>query len=64
MSKGDTFIGEVRKQRFGGAPTQKQLDQEYDDLETRLFEAVADFGVDELNQMLEAAETIRARRPS
>ena len=63
MSKGDTFIGEVRS-RFGGPPTQRQLDQQYDELETRLFEAVADFGVDELNQMLEAAETIRARRPS
>ena len=63
MSKGDTFIGEVRRRGFGDPPTQKQLDQDYEDLETRLFEAVADFGVDELNQMLEAAETIRARRP-
>ena len=64
MSKGDAFSGEDHRDRFSDPPTQQQLDQVYDDLETRLFEAVADFGVEELHQMLEAAQTIRARRSS
>ena len=61
MSKGDSFSGEGR---VSDPASQQQLDQVYDDLETRLFEAVADFGVDELHQLLEAANTIRARRPA
>ena len=55
MSKGDCVSGEGR---VSDPASQQQLDQVYDDLETRLFEAVADFGVDELRQMLEAAKAI------
>ena len=61
MSKGDSFSGESR---VSDPASQQQLDQLYDDLETRLFEAVADFGIDELHEILEAANTIRARRPA
>ena len=61
MSKGDAFSSEGR---VSDPASQQQLDQVYDDLETRLFEAVADFGIDELHQLLEAANSIRARRPA
>lgn len=42
--------------------TQPQTDQRYLHLETELAKAVADFGVDELAQMLDTAEAIRRVR--
>ena len=64
MTKRDASSGDVQRHGVSDRPTQRQIDQKYDDLETQLFEAVADFGLDELQQMLEAAKTIRARRSS
>jgi hypothetical protein len=42
--------------------TPKPPDQLYADLEAQLVMAVADFGLDELTQMLDAAEAIRRAR--
>lgn len=42
--------------------TQPQTVHVYLDLEAQLVRAVADFGVDELAQMLDAAEAIRRTR--
>jgi len=42
--------------------TQQQTDGLYADLEAQLVRAVADFGLDELSQMLDAAEAIRRTR--
>ena len=64
MSKGDAFSSEFRRRGFSNPPTQRQVDQLYEDLESRLLDAVADFGVDELHQVLQAAKAIRARRSS
>ena len=64
MSKGDAFSSEVRRRGFSNPPTQRQVDQMYDDLESRLLDTVADFGIDELHQVLQAAKVIRARRRS
>jgi hypothetical protein len=41
---------------------QKAADQLYADLEAELVSAVADFGVDELKQMVDTAEAIRRVR--
>lgn len=46
----------------GPLVTQKRPDQLYADLEAQLVMAVADFGLDELTQMLDAAEAIRRVR--
>jgi hypothetical protein len=40
----------------------QQSDRMYTDLEAELLRAVSDFGVDELTQMLDAAEAIRRTR--
>jgi hypothetical protein len=40
----------------------KQPDRIYADLETELLNAVSDFGIDELTQMLDVAEAIRRTR--
>lgn len=42
--------------------TPQQTTGPYADLELRLLNAVADFGADELGQMLDAAEAIRRLR--
>ena len=42
--------------------TQEPIDRSYADLEAELVRAVADFGLDELTQMLDAAEAIRRSR--
>ena len=42
--------------------TQQHTDHLYLDLEAQLVRAVADFGIDELAQMLDAAEAIRRTR--
>ena len=42
--------------------TPKPADQRYADLEAQLVMAVSDFGLDELTQMLDAAEAIRRAR--
>jgi hypothetical protein len=42
--------------------TQEVSDQRYSDLEAELVDAVADFGLDELKQMVDAAEAIRRVR--
>jgi len=41
---------------------QTQPDTIYTELETRLLEAVADFGIDDLSQMLDVATAIRRAR--
>ena len=41
---------------------QEVADQRYLDLEAQLVNAVADFGLDELKQMVDAAEAIRRVR--
>ena len=42
--------------------TQNRPESLYSDLEAQLVMAVADFGLDELTQMLDAAEAIRRAR--
>jgi hypothetical protein len=46
----------------GRYPFAQQTDTRYAELETQLLEAVADFGVEELNQMLDAAKALRRVR--
>jgi hypothetical protein len=41
---------------------QKAADQLYAELEAELFNAITDFGLDELKQMVDAAEAIRRVR--
>ena len=41
---------------------QEVADQRYSDLEAELVNAVADFGLEELKQMVDAAEAIRRVR--
>jgi hypothetical protein len=43
-------------------PMENAADQLYADLEAELVDAVADFGVDELRQMVDTAEVIRRMR--
>jgi hypothetical protein len=46
----------------GSLAAQQQTEGLYADLEAQLVRAVADFGLDELTQMLDAAEAIRRIR--
>lgn len=63
LTTGDNaFIAAMQAAGVSDPPTKEQLDAMYRAIETRLMETVADFGVDELNQMIAAANAIRARR--
>jgi hypothetical protein len=43
-------------------PLERKPETIYADLETQLLEAVADFGADELSQLLDAAKALRRIR--
>ena len=62
MRKTEASSIEVARQQGLAALTQKEVDHLYSDLETQLLDAVADFSVEELDQMLKTAAMIRRAR--
>ena len=62
MDKTEASSIEVARQQGLSALTQKEVDHLYSDLETQLLHAVADFSVEELDQMLKTAAMIRRAR--